>query len=139
MPYARPLAPPPSLSDSPPRRQILFRHPSYDDSNNVLFKLGLELQVFTPNSHSTPAQYSQGVVSMASFRHHATPTKRATKRATPESMPVAHWSHAAITITSTVTMISMDLTDRIDGPDGPYRIVPNFRELRFPHEDIPAH
>ncbi|KAK1914308.1 hypothetical protein P3342_007554 [Pyrenophora teres f. teres] len=50
MPYARPPAPPPSLPDSPPPRQILFRHPGYDDSNNVLFKLHA-IDAATVSSH----------------------------------------------------------------------------------------
>ncbi|KAI0604561.1 hypothetical protein TUN205_11193 [Pyrenophora tritici-repentis] len=58
MPYARPLAPPPSLSDSPPRRQILFRHPSYDDSNNVLFKL-YAIDAATVGSHDGEEETSQ--------------------------------------------------------------------------------
>ncbi|CAE7222155.1 hypothetical protein PTNB73_10458 [Pyrenophora teres f. teres] len=149
MPYARPPAPPPSLPDSPPPRQILFRHPGYDDSNNVLFKLHA-IDAATVSSHDgeegTPQRpgtlalglYAQFALdACAIFAGNRFNGWLSTLRNPDEARDAR--VDAGSTLVARSYYYHLDRDNDIDGPDGPYRIVPNFREWRFPHENIPAH
>ncbi|EDU47324.1 HNH-2 domain-containing protein [Pyrenophora tritici-repentis] len=147
MPYARPPAPPPLLPDSPPRRHILFRHPGYDDSNNVLFKL-YAIDAATVGSHDGEEETSQRPGTSGLYAQFALDACAilagnrfngwlSTSRNPDEARDAR--VDAGSTLVARSYYYHLDRDDDIDGPDGPYRIVPNFREWRFPHEDIPAH
>jgi hypothetical protein len=148
MPYARPPATPPPLPKLPRRPQILFRHPGYDDSINVLFKL-YAIDTDTDGGHDngeeasqrpgTPGLYAQFALDacaiIAGNRFNGwlstsrNPDDARNNRVDANSTLVArsYYYH-------------LDHDEPIDGPDGePYRIVPNFREWHFPHDQTPAH
>ncbi|KAL1796175.1 hypothetical protein ACET3X_004715 [Alternaria dauci] len=147
MPYARPPATPPQLPKLPRRPQILFRHPGYDDSINVLFKLyAIDMETGGGRGNGeeasqrpeTPGLYAQfaldacAIIAGNRFDGWLSTSRNSDTRDTrvdPNSTLVerSYYYH-------------LDHNEAIDGPVGdPYRIVPNFREWHFPHDQIPAH
>ncbi|KAG9193944.1 hypothetical protein G6011_03979 [Alternaria panax] len=142
MPYARPPAPLPSLPKVPRRRHILFRHPGYDDSNNVLFKLfttagshdGEEEASQRPVTSSLHAQFALDACAvLAGNRSNGwLSTSRNPNEACDNRID------AGSTLVARSYRYHLDGKDGIDVPDGPYRIV-SFREWCIPHERIPVH
>ncbi|KAF2728377.1 hypothetical protein EJ04DRAFT_591703 [Polyplosphaeria fusca] len=127
---------PPATPTRPaiPNRQILFRHPGYGDSNNVLLKL------FAPDI----GQDSAGRGLYAQYALHAcgiivgnrwdgwlseVKDPDASARIDPTTIlcNTSYYFHLP-------PLISGDGTDDLNLP---YRIVPTFREWRFPHDRLP--
>ena len=147
MPYARPPAQPPSLPKLPRRHHVLFRHPGYDDSNNVLFKL-YAIDAATDGTHNGEEGASQRPETSGLFAQFALDACAiiAGNRfngwlSTSRNPDEAHNTRvdAGSTLVARSYYYHLDRDEEIDGPDGPYRIVPNFREWRFPHGQIPTH
>ena len=147
MPYARPPAQPPSLPKLPRRHHVLFRHPGYDDSNNVLFKL-YAIDAATDGTHNGEEGASQRPGTSGLFAQFALDACAiiAGNRfngwlSTSRNPDEAHNTRvdAGSTLVARSYYYHLDRDEEIDGPDGPYRIVPNFREWRFPHGQIPTH
>jgi hypothetical protein len=147
MPYARPPAPPPSLPKLPRRHHILFRHPGYDDSNNVLFKL-YAIDAATDGTHNGEERASQRPGPSGLYAQFALDACAiiagnrfngwlSTLRNPDEARDTRVDAGSTLMVRS--YYYHLDRDEDIDGPDGPYRIVPNFREWRFPHAQIPAH
>jgi hypothetical protein len=147
MPYARPPAPPPSLPKPPRRHHILFRHPGYDDSNNVLFKL-YAIDAATVGSHDgeeeasrrpgTSGLYAQFALDACAILAGNRFNGWLSTSRNPDEARDTRVDAGSILVARSY-YYHLDRDDDIDGPHGPYRIVPNFHEWRFPHEDIPAH
>ncbi|KAI9861275.1 MAG: hypothetical protein M1813_005448 [Trichoglossum hirsutum] len=117
-----------------PNRQIRFRHPGYDDSNNVLLKL------FAPDlgQNSTDrglyAQYALeacGIISGNRWDGWLSEVKdpNVSARIDPTSIlqKNSYYFHLP------------PLQSDIDAgyPNAPYPIVPTFRQWRFPHDQLP--
>ncbi|KAH6510836.1 hypothetical protein HBI81_252900 [Parastagonospora nodorum] len=147
MPYARPPAPPPSLPKIQRRHHILFRHPGYDDSNNVLFKL-YAIDAATDGAHNSEEGASQQLGTSGLYAQFALDACAiiagnrfngwlSTSRNPDEARNTR--VDADSTLVARSYYYHLDRDEDIDGPEGPYRIVPNFREWRFPHAQTPAH
>ncbi|KAH8714825.1 hypothetical protein GQ44DRAFT_762634 [Phaeosphaeriaceae sp. PMI808] len=131
----------PSIPQPPQCEQVLFRHPGYDDSNNVLFKL------YAVDSHNEarqrPGLYAQFALdACAVIAGNRTDGWLSILR-DPDTA-----RGARIDATSMLHERNYYFhLDRKDGTDGdgdgdgdePYAIVPTFREWRFPHDHLPAH
>lgn len=135
---------PPSVSSipQPPSRFfIFFRHPGYDDSTNVLFKLHASdtatacIRDGEPARPSRPGLYAQlALDACAIVADNRTDGWLSTDR-DPE---LARNNRVAAGSTLHARSYYFHLED-IDGSDLPYPIVPSFREWRFPHDRLPAH
>ncbi|KAH8701326.1 hypothetical protein GQ44DRAFT_732977 [Phaeosphaeriaceae sp. PMI808] len=148
--YVREPTPLPSIPQPLRRWQIFFRHPGYDDSNNVLFKL-YAMDTDTDGSHNTeqdgsqalgiPGLYAQFALdACAVIAGNRTDGWLSTLR-DPDDARKAQIDAASI-LHARNYYFHLDRengTDDDSGSDEPYPIVPTFREWRFPHDRIPAH
>ncbi|KAH8712037.1 hypothetical protein GQ44DRAFT_625931 [Phaeosphaeriaceae sp. PMI808] len=127
---------PPATPTRPaiPNRQILFRHPGYDASNNVLLKL------FAPDIgqdsaarglYAQYALYACGIVAGNRWDGWLSEVKDpdAPSRINPTTIlqKTSYYFHLP-------PLVSGDDTG---DPNLPYPIVPTFREWRFPHDRLP--
>ena len=137
MSLAREPPPPPT---TPARiaisnRQILFRHPWYDDSNNVLLKL------FAPDPAAGRGLYAQyaleacGIVAGNRWDGWLSESKDPAIAA----IAVATIEPTSILQRSSYYFHLPPLQSDIDigRANAPYPIVPTFREWRFPHDQLP--
>lgn len=135
---------PPSVSSIlqlPSRFSIFFRHPGYDDSTNVLFKLHASDTATACSRDGEPAQpgrpclYAQFALdACAIIADNRTDGWLSTDR-DPE---LARNKRVAAGGTLHARSYYFHLEDT-DGSGLPYPIVPSFREWRFPHDRLPAH
>lgn len=118
-------APPPS-APSHPQLQILFRHPGYDDGNNVLFKL----HASDIDDNGQPGLYAQLALDAC--------TVIAGNCAGKCWLSLLRDGSASIDPASTLRGRSYYF--HLDGADDdPYAIVPNFRQWSYPYEHLPIH
>lgn len=140
--YIRPPILPPELPELRQHRQILFRHPGYDDSNNVLFKLDAN---DTETDDGSPAQHPDRSGIYAQFALDACAiiagnrtdgwlsTLRDPNHARNDQVDGSGILHAP------AYYYHLALEESANGCNVPYPIVPSFREWRFPHDNIPSH
>jgi hypothetical protein len=139
-----PISPPVILQ--PPRRwQIFFRHPGYDDNNNVLFKLHTPDTVAdTSNDHNSDATRSSGLYAQFALDACAVIAGNRTDGWLSPLRDTVAARNARVDAASTLRernyYFHLDHEHGSDsGNDDPYAIVPTFREWRFPHDRIPTH
>ncbi|KAH7111789.1 hypothetical protein B0J11DRAFT_598420 [Dendryphion nanum] len=117
-----------------PHRQILFRHPGYNEPNNVLFKL------FAPDvgqdytSRGLYAEYAlqaYGIVAGNRWDGWLSEAKDHDYSTRVDSTSILHKSRYYFHLPP--------LRSDVDAgrPNLPYPIVPTFREWRFPHDQLP--
>ena len=128
MSLARPAVEPPRPSDdAPPAYYTFIRHPGYNDANNTLLKL------YAPDGHDTGAcglwaQYALdacGIVVGNRTDGWLSETRDARAAVAPSSLLSKRSYYFHLPIGSN------------DGGDGPYPIVPTFRDWEFPHDAVP--
>jgi hypothetical protein len=125
----------PAQAPSPPPLQqpwlrILFRHPGYDDSNNVLFKLHAP----DANNDGHPGLYAQLALDACVIV-----TGNSDSRGW---LSLSRDGSNMISPTSTLRGRSyyFHLADSdVQRHEHPYPIVPNFSHWSYPHERLPAH
>jgi hypothetical protein len=121
----------PTQPPSPPQHrqlQILFRHPGYDDGNNVLFKL----QAPDTDGDGQPGLFAQFAIDACAII--------AGNRAGRGWLSLSRDGSAPIDPTSTLRKRSYYFhLDAADAVDDPYAIVPNFRQWSYPHDHLPLH
>ncbi|KAJ9634073.1 hypothetical protein H2199_009104 [Coniosporium tulheliwenetii] len=150
MVYVRAPTLPPIVLQPPRRWQILFRHPGYDDSNNVLFKLHApDTDVDSSNDDDDdnaddnatrrPGLYAQlALDACAVIAGNRTDGWLSPLRDADAARNAR--VDAASTLHKRDYYFHLDREPGSDsGSDDPYAIVPTFREWRFPHDRIPAH
>jgi hypothetical protein len=135
---------PPSISSTlqpPSRFFIFFRHPGYDDSNNVLFKLHASDTATACSRDGEPAQPSRAGL-YAQFALDACAIIADNRNdgwlSTDRDPELARNNRVAATSILHARSYYFHL-EGTDGSDLPYPIVPSFREWRFPHDRLPAH
>lgn len=115
-------------------RQILFRHPGYANSTNVLFRL------FTPDSGQNltgPGLYAQyaleacGIVAGNRWDGWLSEAREADTSAAIDPTSILQNSSYYFHLPPARCDVDLGL------PNAPYPIVPNFREWRFPHDHLP--
>jgi len=112
---------------APPHRElyILFLHPGYDDSNNVLFKLHAP----DTDEDGRPGLFAQFAVDACAIV--------AGDYAGQGWLSLLRDGSAPIDPASTLRERSYYF--HLDAADSPYAIVPNFRQWSYPHNRLPLH
>ena len=130
-----------SILQPPSRFFIFFRHPGYDDSNNVLFKLHASDTAPTccrdgePAQHRGPGLYAQFALDACAIVADNRTDGWLSSDRDPE---LARNNRVAAGSTLHARSYYFHLEDS-EGSDLPYSIVPSFREWSFPHDRLPAH
>ena len=132
------LTPPATHARTLPRRHIIFRHPFYDDSHNILLRLFASDSTIDPAGRGLYAQFALdacGIIAGNRWDGWLSESKDPAITATAAT---------AIEPTSILQRSSYyfhlpPLQTDIDSgrPNAPYPIVPTFREWRFPHDQLP--
>jgi hypothetical protein len=104
---------------------ILFRHPGYDDGNNVLFKLHAP----DTDDDGQPGLFAQLAIDACAVI--------AGDCAGRGWLSLLRDGSAPIDPTSTLRKRSYYF--HLDAADDPYAIVPNFRQWSYPHDCLPPH
>jgi hypothetical protein len=124
MVQVRAPAQPPSSSQ---HRQlhILFRHPGYDDRNNVLFKL----HASDLDNDGQPGLFAQFAIDACAV--------------IAGNYVGRGWlsllRNGSDPIDPTSTLRERSYYYHLDAADDPYAIVPNFRQWTYPHDRLPPH
>jgi hypothetical protein len=115
---------PPSASQ---HRQlhILFRHPGYDDCNNVLFKL----HASALDNDGQPGLFAQFAIDVCVVIAGNYVGRGWLLLLRDGSDP----------IDPTSTLCERSYYYHLDAIDDPYAIVPNFRQWTYPHDRLPPH
>ncbi|KAF1993929.1 hypothetical protein P154DRAFT_448872 [Amniculicola lignicola CBS 123094] len=117
-----------------PTRQILFHHPGYDDSSNVLLKLFASDVGQTSTARGLYAQYALqacGVVAGNRWDGWLSEAKDPDLAAAVDSTSILEKSSYYFHLPLLQTDIDAGHSNL------PYPIVPTFREWCFPHKDLP--
>jgi hypothetical protein len=136
---------PPSFHSIPSplkRFYIFFRHPGYDDNNNVLFKLHAS-DTKTDCSHDGESSQRPGLYARFALDACAIIAGNCSDGWLSPSRDPEQARNTRVAANSTLHARSyyfhLDRVENTDGCDEPYPIIPAFREWRFPHDRIPAH
>ncbi|KAF2820871.1 hypothetical protein CC86DRAFT_374153 [Ophiobolus disseminans] len=120
----------PTRPPSPPQYrqvQILFRHPGYDDDNNVLFKL----QASDIDDHGQPGLFAQFAIDACAIIAGDYACGRGRLSLSRDG---------SVSIDPTSTLRERSYYFHLDAADDdPYPIVPNFRQWKYPHDRLPPH
>jgi hypothetical protein len=124
MVQVRPPAQPPSSSQ---RRQlhILFRHPGYDDSNNVLSKLHAS-DVDNDGKPGLFAQFAIDACAMIAGNDVGRGWLSLLREGGDPIDPIS-------------TLRERSYYFHFDDTDNPYAVVPSFRQWAYPHDRLPPH
>jgi HNH endonuclease len=142
--YAMSLAREPPIPPSTPTRianpncQILFRHPGYDDSNNVLLKLFAPDPAAGASSRGLYAQYAlEACGTIAGNRWDGWLSE--SKDPAVATIAAPRVEPTSILQKSSYYFHLPPLQNDIDigRANAAYPIVPTFREWRFPHDQLP--
>jgi hypothetical protein len=115
----------PPLSTQHRQLQILFRHPGYDDGNNVLFKL----QAPDTDDDGQPGLYAQLAIDACAIITGDYAGRGWLSLLRDDSAP----------IDPTSTLHERSYYFHLDAAEEPYPIVPNFRQWIYPHDRLPLH
>jgi hypothetical protein len=105
--------------------QILFRHPGYDDGNNVLFKL----QAPDTDDDGQPGLYAQLAIDACAIVTGDFAGRGWLSLLRDDCAP----------IDPTSTLHERSYYFHLDAAEDPYPIVPNFRQWIYPHDCLPLH
>ncbi|KAL5410109.1 hypothetical protein PMIN03_005570 [Paraphaeosphaeria minitans] len=132
----------PSIPTPLKRFYIFFRHPGYDDSNNVLLKLHAS-DTNTDRSHDgepspRPGLYAQVALDACAIiagncNDGWLSPNRDSEQARNNRVAASSMLHARS------YYFHLNCVENTDECDEPYPIVPTFREWCFPHDRVPAH
>jgi HNH endonuclease len=135
-----PAIPPATPARTLPRCHIIFRHPFYDDSHNILLRLFASDSTTDAAGRGLYAQFALDACGVITgnrwdgwLSESKDPAITATATATTAIEPTSILQRSSYYFHLPPLQTDID----IGRPNAPYPIVPTFREWRFPHDELP--